>query len=86
MDHPEIHKAQVLTPPKHVNSPAEHHNSPIFIPAIKHQPVKLVRRGLHRRRQWQAAAVFLVVLLGAAFTYAFIVERNREVTNRIQAP
>src|SRR5205085_10818446 len=66
MDHPEIHKAQVLTPPTHMHTPAEHRDSPIFIPALKHQPVKLVRRGLRsRRRQMIAVAVLGLLLIGS---------------------
>jgi hypothetical protein len=59
-------------------------NSPIFVPAVKPQG-KLVRRGARQRRRMLLAGVSLVVLLVAAFTYAFVVERDREETVKQQS-
>ena len=84
MGHSEVHTSEVHTPP-HLQTrvSGEHRNSPIFMPAVR-GPVKLVRRGSHHRRRIFIAVGALVVLLLAAFAYAFVVEDNREKTLRTE--
>ena len=84
MEHSEVLTSEVHTPP-HLQAriSGERRNSPIFVPAVR-GPVKMVKRGARHRRRVLLAVAGLMILVLAAFAYAFVVERDREKTVRLQ--